>query len=64
MQTRAVLSAAGPNPTGASLYAARHLGVRPEIVLAEVMAALPGAAPNPEFLDAVHRLAPGGGQSR
>ncbi|WP_062377750.1 ADP-ribosylglycohydrolase family protein [Demequina pelophila] len=43
------VAAQSRTPTVAALYATRHLGVAPEQALADVVAALPAADPNPAF---------------
>ena len=44
-------------PTVAALYSSRHLGIPHRTALADVVASLPDAHPNPAFRDAMDRLA-------
>lgn len=45
-------------PIVAAAYAARHLGISEDEALAELKRALPRANPQPEFVDALARIAP------
>lgn len=49
------VESASRTPTVAATYAVRHLGIDPEMALADVLNALPHARPRAEFLAAVRR---------
>src|SRR5690606_2130449 len=45
-------------PSIGAAYAVRHLGIDPDVALAEVTAALPNARPQRFFVEAVRRMVP------
>jgi len=47
------VAAQSRTPTVAALYAVRHLGIAPDVAIAEVCAALPAASPNPALRQVV-----------